>query len=201
LVARQSCLKLGQGRAFDTTDVWGWLGRRTVYVLFAIHLATRRVHLVGMTEKADEAFMKQTARNDTMEDVGWLGQVGAKYLIHDRDTKFTGSWKELMKGSGVETLALPANSPGINAYAERWVRSIKVECIRRLTFLGVGGLRRALREYLEHYNGERPHQSLENAPLGPQPPAQKVGERTFSGPIRCRERCGAVLKHYYREVA
>ena len=136
-----------------------------------------------------------------MEDVGWLGQVGAKYLIHDRDTKFTGSWKELMKGSGVETLALPANSPGINAYAERWVRSIKVECIRRLTFLGVGGLRRALREYLEHYNGERPHQSLENAPLGPQPPAQKVGERTFSGPIRCRERCGDVLKHYYREVA
>ena len=186
---------------FFTADVWGWLGRQTVYVLFAIHLATRRVHLVGVTENPDEAFMKQTARNDTMGDVGWLKQVGAKYLIHDRDTKFTGSWKELMKGSGVETLALPANSPDLNAYAERWVRSIKVECIRRLTFLGIGGLRRALREYLEHYNAERPHQALENAPSRALPPAQKVGEGALLGPIRCRERCGGVLKHYYREAA
>jgi putative transposase len=61
-----------------TADVWGWLGKRTVYVLFFIHLATRRVHLAGMTENPGEAFKKQTARNDTMADVGWLNQVGAK---------------------------------------------------------------------------------------------------------------------------
>ena len=186
---------------FFTADVWGWLGKRTVYVLFFIHLATRRVHLVGVTEKPDEAFMKQTARNATMESVGWLKEVGAKYLVHDRDTKFTGSWKEILKGSGVETLALPANSPDLNAYAERWVRSIKTECIRRLTFLGQGGLRRGVREYLEHYNAERPHQALGNFPLGPEPPTQKVDEAPPRGPIRCRESCGGVLKHYYRAAA
>jgi len=186
---------------FFTADVWGRLGKRTVYVLFAIHLATRRVHLVGVTEKPDEAFMKQTARNDTMGGVGWLKDVGAKYLVHDRDTKFTASWKELLKGSGVETLALPANSPDLNAYAERWVRSIKTECIRRLNFLGVGGLRRGVREYLEHYNAERPHQALGNFPLGPEPPAQKVDEAPPRGPIKCRESCGGVLKHYYRAAA
>ena len=77
------------------------------------------------------------------------------------------SWKELLMGSGVETLALPANFPDLNAYVERWVRSIKTECIRWLNFLGVGGLRRGVREYLEHYNAERQHQALGNFPLGP----------------------------------
>jgi len=186
---------------FFTADVWGWLGKRTVYVLFFIHLQTRRVHIAGITENPDEAFMKQTARNDTMADVGWLKEVGAKYLIHDRDTKYCESWKTIVTDSNVETLALPANSPDLNAYAERWVRSIKVDCIRRLTILGVSGLRRAVREYVEFYNAERPHQSMDNAPLGAQPPAQKLDDGLVKGPIRCRERCGGVLKHYYREAA
>ncbi len=75
---------------FFTVDVWSWLGKRSYDVLFAIHHGSRRVHIVGITEHANADFMTQTARNDTMADVGWLTQVGAKYLIHDRDTKFCG---------------------------------------------------------------------------------------------------------------
>ena len=186
---------------FFTADVWGWLGKKTVYVLFYIHLATRRVHLVGLTEHPDEAYMQQIGRNETMQDVGWLKQVGAKYMIHDRDTKYCASWKQILKQGGVETLAIPANSPNLNAYAERWVRSIKNECIRRLTFLGLGGLRRGLTEYLAFYNDNRPHQTLDNCVLPGLPPMQKREQEALSGRIRCQERCGGVLKHYYLDAA
>ena len=150
---------------FFTVDVWSWLGKRSFDVRFAIHLGSRRVHIAGITEHANADFMIQTARNDTMADVGWLNQVGAKYLIHDRDTKFCGRWQEVLNATGIETVPIPPRSPNLNAFAERWVRTVKHECIRRCWFIGRGGLERALADYCRHYNERRPHQSLSNCPL------------------------------------
>ena len=151
------CLDTVVATDFFTVDVWSWLGKRSYDVLVAIHHSSRRVHIVGITEHANADFMTQTARNDTMADVGWLTQVGAKYLIHDRDTKFCGRWKEVLASGGVETVPIPPRSPNLNAFAERWVRTVKSECIRRCWFIGRGGLERALADYCRHYNERRPH--------------------------------------------
>ncbi|MBA3708764.1 MAG: transposase [Planctomycetes bacterium] len=186
---------------FFTVDVWSWLGKTTAYVLFAIHLATRKVEILGVTEHPDEAFMKQIARNVTMDDVGWLKRIGAKYLIHDHDTKFCESFVMLLKTGGVEAIKLPPNSPNLNAFAERWVRSVKSDCLRKITCLGFGGLGRALSEYMVHYHAERPHQSLGNAPPDAQAPVQQPDDQAGMGKIGCQTRLGGVLKHYYREAA
>jgi len=95
------------------------VGCATYYVLFAIHLATRQVCIMGVTEHPDERFMVQTARNLTMEGEGWFKQVGCRYLIHDRDTKFCAAWRTALKDAGVEPTAIPARSPNLNAFAER----------------------------------------------------------------------------------
>ena len=129
---------------FFTVDVWGLLGKTSYDVLFAIHLQTRRVHIIGITQHAVTSFMVQTARNLTMVDTGWLTQVGARYLIHDRDTKFCAAWRHALACGGVETVPIPPRSPNLNAFAERWVRTVKRECIHRCWFIGRGGLERAL---------------------------------------------------------
>ncbi len=84
---------------FFTVDVWGWVGKTTAYVLFAIHIATRKVEILGVTDHPDEDYMQQIARNVTMEDVGWFRRMGARYLIHDHDTKFCESFRSLL-GTG-----------------------------------------------------------------------------------------------------
>ena len=188
---------------FFTVDVWNWLGKRSYDVLFAIHLGGRRVHIAGITEHANADFMTQTARNDTMADVGWLNQVGAKYLIHDRDTKFCGRWQEVLNATGIETVPIPPRSPNLNAFAERWVRTVKHECIRRCWFIGRDGLEWALAEYCRHYNERRPHQSLNNRPLtdaaqtAPLIPAVEFR----ASQVRCESTCGGVVRHYYRTAA
>ena len=150
---------------FFSVDVWGLLGKTRYDVLFAIHLQTRRVHLIGITQHAVTAFMVQTARNLTMTETGWLNQVGARYLIHDRDTKFCAAWRHTLESGGVETVSIPPRSPNLNAFAERWVRTVKRECIRRCWFIGRGGLERALENYLAHYHVQRPHQGKGNRTL------------------------------------
>lgn len=186
---------------FFTWDVWTWLGKKTVYVLFAIHAATRRVEIMGITDRPDTRFMVQTARSATMED-GWLRRIGAKYLIHDRDTKYSAAWRHVLKEAGVEPLAIPANSPNLNAFAERWVRTVKRECLRQVHVLGMGGLGRVLAEYVAHYHAERPHQGLGNRPVetAANPPAQKIISAEV-GEIACRTSCGGVVRHYYRAAA
>ena len=187
---------------FFTVDVWSWLGKRSYDVLFAIHHGTRRIHIAGITEHANADFMTQTARNDTMIDVGWLTQVGAKYLIHDRDTKFCGRWKEVLASGGVETVAIPPRSPNLNAIAERLVHTVKRECIRRCWFIGRGSLERALADYCRHYNERRPHQGKQNRPLTDSaqalPPAQISIADFRASQIRCDATCGGVVRHYYR---
>ena len=187
---------------FFTVDVWGLLGKTTYDVLFAIHLQTRRVHIVGITEHAVEAFMVQTARNLTMSETGWLTQVGARYLIHDRDAKFCAAWSHALAKGGVETVAIPPRSPNLNAFAERWVRTVKRECIRRCWFIGRDGLERALQNYLAHYHEHRPHQGKDNRPLTDsaqaQPPPRMAHADFKANKVRCVIANNGTLRHYER---
>src|SRR6516162_836170 len=113
----------------------------TYYVLFFIHLETRRVKLAGFTPYPDQGWMEQQARNLTMEQWGCLR--GCRYLLHDRDTKFCESFRELIESGSVKPLRLPARSPNLNSYAERWVRSVKEECLAKFILVGESSLRRA----------------------------------------------------------
>lgn len=184
---------------FFTVDVWGLLGKTSYDVLFTIHLQSRRVHIVGITKHAVDAFMAQTARNLTMVDTGWQGQVGATYLIHDRDTKFSAAWQHALATGGVETVAIPPRSPNLNAFAERWVRTVKRECIRRCWFIGRGGLERALNQYLIHYNEQRPHQGKSNRPLTDlaqaHPPVKAMTDFR-ARKVRCVTSCNGTIRHY-----
>jgi putative transposase len=106
----------------------------TYYVLFFIHLESRRVAIAGLTVHPNEAWMKQIARNVTMEGCGTLRDC--RYLLHDRDTKYTQSFRAIIASGRVKPLALPARSPNLNAYVERWVRSVKEECLSKVILFG-----------------------------------------------------------------
>jgi hypothetical protein len=163
-------------------------------VLFFIHLASRRVDIAGITVHPDESWMKQIARNVTMEECGILRDC--HYLLHDRDVKYTQSFRVIIASGRVEPLALPARSPNLNAYAERWVRSVKEECLSKVILFGERSLRRALSEYLDHYHTERNHQGKDNVLLFPRAP-----RRHRQGPVQCRERLGGLLRYYHQEAA
>jgi hypothetical protein len=139
-------------------------GLITYYVLFFIHLESRRICLAGVTTHPDQEWMEQMARNVTMEDSGFL--INRRYLLHDRDSKYCSSFRQVIEAGSVKTLALPPRSPNLNAYAERWVRSVKEECLAKLILLGEGSLRRALRHYEAHYHGYEPEGREFEAPPG-----------------------------------
>ncbi len=177
---------------FFTAEVWTKAGLATYYVLFFVRLSTRRVHIAGMTPNPHEDWMVQVARNVSMVEFGFL-QAG-DYLIHDRDGKFCPRFIETLEAADVKPVKLPARSPNLNAYAERWVRSVKEECLSKLILFGEASLRRVLSEYLEHYHGERNHQGRDNVILFP------AEEFAVDGPIRRRQRLGGLLNYYYREA-
>jgi transposase InsO family protein len=131
------------GTDFFTVEVLTLRGLVTYYVLFFIHLESRRVDIAGITIHPNEQWMKQMARNATME--GWGTLRDCRYLLHDRDTKYTQSFRAIIKSGRVKTLMLPAHSPNLNAYAERWVRSVKEECLAKLVLFGERSLRRTER--------------------------------------------------------
>jgi hypothetical protein len=138
--------------------------------------------------------MKQMARNATMDEYGVL--LGCRYLLHDRDTKFTRSFRAIVASGKVEPIVLPAQSPNLNAYAERWIRSVKEECLSKVILFGERSLRRALSEYVEHFHAERNHQGKSNVLLFPRATAWQR-----EGPVRCHERLGGLLRYYHREAA
>jgi putative transposase len=187
-------LALLAGTDFFTAGVLTLRGLVTYYVLFFIHLESRRVAVAGITIHPDEPWMSQMARNVTMEGCGALRNC--HYLLHDRDTKYTQSFRAIIASGQVEPLVLPAHSPNLNAYAERWVRSVKEECLSKVILLGERSLRRALSEYVEHYHVERNHQGKGNVVLFPRGPNIRC-ER----PVECRERLGGLLRYYHREAA
>jgi transposase InsO family protein len=180
---------------FFTAEVWTLGGLVTYYILFFIHLGSRQIHVAGVTPHPNEAWMMQMARHATMEEWGFLPP--GQYLIHDRDTKFCPAFQQIIDDAGVERVVLPPRSPNLNAYAERWVRSVKEECLSRMILFGEASLRHALQEYVEHYHHERNHQGKGNVLLFP---AVSRGME-HAGPIRCRERLGGLLKYYEREAA
>src|SRR5471032_1710935 len=108
--------------------------------------------------------------------------------LHDRDTKYTLSFRAIIKSGRVKTLMLPAHSPNLNAYAERWVRSVKEECLSKLILFGEPSLRRALSEDVEHYHAERNHQGKSNVVL-----FTRLTEMRRGGPVQCRKRLGGLL--------
>jgi len=136
------------GADFFTVEVLTWRGLITYYILFFIEIGSRRVSLGGITRHPDSCWMEQVARNATMEDGGYLNRC--RYLLHDRDTKFCPEFREALAAGGIKCLALPARSPNLNSYAERWVRSVKEECLSRLILFGEHSLQRAISNFLEH---------------------------------------------------
>ena len=179
---------------FFSVEVLTRQGLVRYFVLFIIDLQTRRVEIAGIARQPDGAWMKQIARNLTDVDDGFLN--GAHYLIHDRDPLFTEALGEVLGSSGVGMVKLPARSPNLNAYAERFVRSIKSECLAQIIPLGERHLRRAVKEYTEHYHLERNHQGLENELI-----EKPSDDLDMNGAVQCRERLGGVLKYYDRRAA
>jgi transposase InsO family protein len=177
-----------------TVEVLSPFGLVRYHVLFVIDIATRCVSIGGITSDPNGEWMKQVARNLTDMWDGFL--LGKRYLIHDRDPLFTEAVRGLLRDSGVKPLRLPAKSPNLNAYAERFVRSIKYECLNKLVLLGENHLRTAVRSYVAHYHLERNHQGLDNELIVP----LRAISRT-EGDVQCRERLGGTLRYYYREAA
>jgi transposase InsO family protein len=180
---------------FFTAEVWTLGGLVTYYVLFFIHLGSREIHIAGVTPHPNAAWMVQVARNVTMEEWGCVAP--GQYLIHDRDGKYCPAFQHIIDAAGVKRVPLPPRSPNLNAYAERWVRSVKEECLSRLILFGEASLRHALAQYVAHFHHERNHQGKGNVLLFPT--ASPDAEHT--GPIQCRERLGGLLKYYEREAA
>ena len=177
------------GMDFFTTEVWTPRGLKTYYILFAIDLKSRKVHFAGATPNPNESFMAQVARNLTDAFDGFV--TGHRFLICDRDSKFSEQFSRILGEAGVDVIRTPIQAPNCNAHAERFVLSIKSECLRRMIFFGEASLRRAIFEYLDHYHAERAHQGLGNDLI-------EKHEVTPEGEIRCRERLGGILKHYHR---
>jgi hypothetical protein len=181
------------GADFFTVEVLTWRGLVTYYVLFFIEVGSRRVRLGGITRHPESTWMQQVARNATMEGTGYLN--GYRYLLHDRDRKFCQEFRDTMATGGVKCLPLPPRSPNLNAHAERWVRSIKEECLSKLILFGENSLRHVVSEFLEHYHQERNHQGKDNRLHFP---VSALQDRNAPRAIRCRERLGGLLKYYGR---
>jgi transposase InsO family protein len=182
------------GTDFFTVEVLTIRGLVTYYVLFFIHLESRKVHVAGITFHPNEQWMQQIARNATMDGCGFL--ENCRYLLHDRDTKYSAAFRAIIESARVKTLPLPPRSPNLNAHAERWVRSAKDECLSKIILFGERSLRRAMKEYVRHYHTERNHQGKGNLLL-----FQRVTEARRDSRLQCRERLGGLLRYYHQNAA
>ena len=177
-----------------TVEVLTLTGLRRYLVLFVIELKTRRVKIAGIHRQPYGGWMEQMARNLTDTVDGFLRKT--RHLTHDRDPLYTRSFDEILKSGGVHPVRLLPRSPNLNAYAERFVHSIKEECLNQVVVLGEGHLRLVIHEYIEHYHRERNHQGLDNQLLERAPPAANPDAE-----VRRRERIGGLLNYYHREAA
>ena len=169
-----------------------WL--RTLYVLFFIEHGSRRVRLAGVTANPDGVWMRQQARNLTVEER--LHDV--RFLLHDRDAKFSGPFDEIVRGEGVRVIKTPVRAPQANAIAERWVRSVRNECLDHVLVFGRRHLEQILRHYVTHYNAERPHRSVDLAP--PVASREARGSPPSSSVLR-RDVLGGLIHEYYAAAA
>jgi putative transposase len=178
---------------FFTTEVWTAHGLVTYYTVFVIELHSRRVQILGSTPHPNEAFIVQTMRRLTEDVHGGLD--ANRVLICDRDGKWSHAVLQFLELAGIQVIRTPFRAPNCNAYAERFVRSIKEECLNRVIPLGEGHLRRTLADFVVHYHDERNHQGLGNELIVPPP------RRHPDGPVRRRQRVGGLLSYYYRAAA
>jgi hypothetical protein len=167
-----------------------WL--KTIYVLFFIELGNRRIHLTGCTMNPDSAWVIQQARQlvwdlkDSDRDM--------VFLIHDNDPKFTSSFNSVFCSEGIEIVRTPYQAPKANAFAERWVHSVREECLDQILVLTENHLHVVLKEYAQFYNSDRPHQGLgQHFPIS-------GSTRKKMGPIRRRDVLGGVIHDYYRRL-
>jgi putative transposase len=178
---------------FFTIEIFTLKGIVRYHVLFVIHLATREVHIAGIAQKGKGPWMEQIARNLTDGFDGFL--KGYRFLIHDRDPLFTAEFKKILADSGVDHVQLPKRSPNLNAFAERFVKSIKHECLNQMIFFSEGMLRHVIAEYMDHYHEERNHQGIDSKIIKP------AFDHSATGEVSKRERLGGLLNFYCREAA
>lgn len=167
---------------------------QTIYVLFFIHIGTRRVYLAGCTAHPGSAWVAQQARQ-LRWTISEKDEVTPRLLIHDRDTKFSRSFDAVFRSEGTQVLLTPFRTPNANAFAERWVRTVRQECLNHLLVLNEDHLRRVLKEYVLHYNTARPHQVIDQ-----QIPIPQV----IPGSGNCvgrRDRLGGIIHEYFRDAA
>src|SRR4030095_10804390 len=171
---------------FFTVEVLTLRGLVRYVVFFVMKLKTRTVEIAGITSQPDETWMTQIARNLTAAGDGFLR--GMQHILLDRDPLYTAAFRRLLRDSGVTPVVLPAWSPNLNAFAERFVESAKSECLDRMVLLGEGHLQAAVREFVHHYHEERPHQGLGNELIALT--TTVIG----TGRMKCRERLGGLAK-------
>ena len=150
---------------FFTVEVLTWRGLVRYVVFFVMKLKTRTVEIAGITSQPHEPWMTQMARNLTDPHDGFLRD--AHDVILDRDPLYTAAFRNLLRDSGVKPVRLPARSPNLNAFAERFVGSVRAECLARIVPLGERHLRATVRAFVDHYHEERPHQGLSNTLIAP----------------------------------
>jgi transposase InsO family protein len=166
-------------------------------VFFVIELRTRAVYLAGVRIDPDGRWMQQMARNLLDCEDGFLSN--ATHLIHDRDPVFTKAWRTMLRSAGVKTVRIPASSPNCNPHAERFVKTVRDECLNHFVIFGERHLRHLLREFVSHYNAERFHQGIGGKLI--KPPASASNDNGASDQIQCRSRLGGLLNFYHREAA
>ncbi len=173
---------------YFTVEIWNL---KRFYVLFFMQLGHRRILHVGVTANPNQAWVSQQVRN-----LSWrLQELGlaARFMICDNDMKLPFGIEHILEAEGVRVIRTPIQAPVANCYAERWVGSVRRECLDHLIILGRHHLERVLGEYVDHYNHARPHRGL-----GLHPPNGEVGEPAVSGAVVCRARLGGLLHEYSR---
>jgi putative transposase len=161
-----------------------------IYVVFFISLATRRIEYVACTSNPDGRWVTQQARNLAMQ----LGdEHTVRFLVHDRDTKFTHAFDQIFRTEGVEVIRTPIQAPNANAHAERWVRTLRADCLDRILILGHRHLEHLLRVYCSHYNEHRPHRALHLLPPNGRDPTQPIAG---AASVHRRDRLGGLIHEY-----
>ena len=176
---------------FTTVEVWTKGGLVTFYLLFVMELKTRRVDFAGCTPNPNDEWMKQMARNLVDCEEGFL--LSKRYVLMDRDSKFSEGFRSILKSEDVNAVRLPAKSPNLNAFIERFFRSLREECLDRMIFFGEAFLQRTVHRYLHHFYQHRNHQGLENMIINP---GKEVGRQ--EGEVQCNASLGGILRYYHR---